>query len=578
MTTALGSDTAAQALHAKARVVDARCAGQKLRNFIVHEFRDVLRIRADALHALRDKRVRVNGEITLDSHVLAIGDVVRIEVDSAHAMASRLHSIDVAVRHAEPGLMVLLKAPGVKRHDVEWAAGALAALADRESAQTVDIEQLSPWIAINEVEKSVRSLIVLVDGAEHRAAMEDQLRSGEMEFTLCAVCHGSVDQIAVDAAAVPGSAEATGLACRIRVTVDRTISSLGAGQLSLVRAAVSATSSPGLALRRFMEAADRPVAGWQKHTKPLENHRDKGTLLAFVGIEFPSPAAGGQRVAVTEGIPQKLLSVCEREAKFYDRRLTKTRAEVERVRTSDLAVHASGPSAEDGAHDWDVEMVNGRPAAYITGTKEFCGHAFRVTPDTLIPRQSTEVLARATAGLLGTGAPRILDLGTGSGCVLLAVLLHHGSATGAGVDISAAALEVARSNCERHGLSQRVALLSGSFETFAADPAIASCGPFDVIACNPPYLAPWRAARMRTAIEHEPELALVAGDGGYQAYSAICQSLRTNPAILRPGGCIAFEIGKGMEKGVRAIFAEWTETQALRDAYGFLRVLVFQRP
>ncbi|KAJ2712394.1 hypothetical protein H4R19_002777 [Coemansia spiralis] len=580
MSVAPGDSAAAQTLHAKAKVVDARCAGQKLRNFIVHEFRDVLRVRADALHALRDKRVRVNGQTTLDSHVLVAGDVVQIEIDSALAIASRLRGLDVSARYSEPGLAVVLKAPGVKRQDVEWAAAALAALGDGEEAQAVDIERLTPWIAINEVEKSVRSLVVLVDGPARRAALENWLSSGEVEFTLSAVCHGSVDQAAADAAAAAAAgsdnAEDPGAAGRVRITVDRTINSSMAGQLSLVRATVSATPSPGLALRRFMHALDRPVAGWQNHTRPLGNHRDKGTLLAFIGVELPSLAPGGYRVTVTEDVPQKLLAVCERETKFYDRRLDKKRAEVERLRVNGSpSIQSAG---NDGENDWDVDMVNGRPVAYIAGTKEFCGHTFRVTQDTLIPRQSTEVLAHATAGLLGAGAPRILDLGTGNGCILLSVLLQRGSACGTGVDISTAALAVARNNCELHGLSHRTALLNGSFETFAADPDIASRGPFDVIACNPPYLSSGKAARMRASIEHEPELALVAGEGGYQAYRAICKSLRDCPDILCPSSYIAFEIGKGMEKGVRAIFAEWTEVQAHRDSYGFLRVLVFQRP
>ncbi|KAJ1731291.1 hypothetical protein LPJ61_002601 [Coemansia biformis] len=602
-----GSGAAARPLYTRTKVVDAHGAGQKLRNYIVHEFRDVLRIRADALHALREKRVRVNGEIVLDSHVLAAGDSVQIEIDGTRAIKSRLHSLDVVLRYAEPGLVVLLKAPGVKRQDVEWAAAALVALGDGLCAQATDGDQLEPWIAVNEAEKSVRSLVLLVDSAARHAAMEELLGSGHVEFTLCALCHGGADRVATDAVALSAAHNATAAVAssssgrfsgggRVGVTVDRTVSSLTVGQLSLVRGAVTSTSNPSLALRRFMCALGCPIAGTQNHTKPLPNHRDKGTLLAFVRIEFPSLADDGRRVAVTEDTPQKLLAVCEREARFHSRRLDKTRAEVERLRAAGPETGGLGASTPDrqtaqsprprAAEDvpgWEVEMVNGRPAAYITGIKEFCGYVYHVTPDTLIPRASTEVLAWATVDLLrsragATDAPRVLDLGTGSGCVLLSVLLQISSAHGVGVDISTAALAVARDNSERHGLLQRAALLQGSFEAFALDPDVTSNGPFDAIACNPPYVSSWKAARMGATIEHEPALALIAEDGGYQAYRTIHKSLQTTPAILRPGGCIAFEIGKGMERGVRAIFAEWVEVHALRDAYGFLRVLVFRRP
>ncbi|KAJ2780127.1 hypothetical protein H4R18_003631 [Coemansia javaensis] len=575
------------ALCSRTAVVGAGSAGQKLRNYIVHEFRDLLAVRADSTAALRQKRVRVNGAVVLDSHVLAAGDRVQVQGDAARAIETRLRGLDVALRYSEPGLAVLLKAPGVNAPDAEWAAGALGVVGPRHAVTPGVVgprHAVTPWLAVNQVEKSVRSLVLVADSEARRAAMAAHIAAGRVRFDLSAVCHGAVDQAAVDrAGGAVRDAETGGSA---RIAVEATTRSSGAGHLTLVRGAVTGAANPGLVLRRAMAALGCPVVGTQSAARPLRGQRDKGALLAFTRVEFPSPATGAP-VAVDVGAAPKLLAVCAREARFHARRLAAARAEVERAAPGlGLGLGLGlGQAAAAAAAAWDVDMADGCPAAYVTGLKDFCGHTLRVTRDTLIPRASTETLVRAAVEQLELGLdpdlvpePRVLDLGTGSGCVLVATLLRAASAAGTGVDISDAALAVARDNCQRHGLAQRCVLLHSSFEAFAEDAAVVARGPFDVIACNPPYVSPQRAAQMRAAAVREPALALVAEDGGYRAYRTVCASLERAPAVLRAGsGCLALEIGKGMERGVRAIFAAWTEVAALSDAHGFLRVLVFRR-
>ncbi|KAJ2401254.1 hypothetical protein GGI23_001516, partial [Coemansia sp. RSA 2559] len=155
-------------LRVKEKTVDTQSSGTKLRNYIVREFRQELVIRADAIAALRQKRVRVNGSIVLDSYRLEEGDRVQIEVDAMQAIKSRLHSLDVDVKHAENGLVVLSKAPGISRPDVEWAAPALLLVAQEPPAAEIEAHQIKPWIAVNDVEKSIRGLILLVDTEKRR--------------------------------------------------------------------------------------------------------------------------------------------------------------------------------------------------------------------------------------------------------------------------------------------------------------------------------------------------------------------------------------------------------------------------
>ncbi|KAJ2856130.1 hypothetical protein J3B02_001778 [Coemansia erecta] len=366
----------------------------------------------------------------------------------------------------------------------------------------------------------------------------------------------------------------------IKTRVVSVTKSSSVGYLSLIESTVTRTVHPSLVLRRYMFEMNNPVVGSQNHARPLPNHRDKGALIAIIGITMPSLAhSGKEAVSVSADVPSKLHAVCKREAKFYGQRKQKAQQELEKY--EEVRIMSTSASEDLAANETlaaDIELVDGIPAAYISGFKEFCGNAFHVSPDTLIPRSSTQTLVEAAVSLVSATRPRIVDLGTGSGCVLLSILMRMPDATGVGIDISVPALTVANRNCQLYGLNERAALLKGSFDGFCADANVLEHGPFDMIVCNPPYISAKKALRLRASFEHEPSLALVADDGGYQAYRQIHTSLSSNMAILRTGGHIAFEIGKDMEKGVRRIFTGWSEAAALKDNHGFLRVLVFQKP
>jgi release factor glutamine methyltransferase len=176
------------------------------------------------------------------------------------------------------------------------------------------------------------------------------------------------------------------------------------------------------------------------------------------------------------------------------------------------------------------------PLPYILGEREFWSLSLRVTPRTLIPRPDTETLVEAALAWCATrrGRPRILDLGTGSGCVLLALLAELPAARGVGVDISPSALSVARANAERLGVGQRAAFL-------CADWSSALSGTFDLVVCNPPYIADSEWDALETDVrDFEPALALRGGADGLDAYRTILSEL---PRLLAPNGSAFFELG-----------------------------------
>ena len=171
------------------------------------------------------------------------------------------------------------------------------------------------------------------------------------------------------------------------------------------------------------------------------------------------------------------------------------------------------------------------PFAYLAGAKEFWSLPFRVTPDVLIPRPESEtVVETVLAALPDRNAPlRLLDLGTGSGCLLVALLHELPNAFGVGADRSAAALAVARGNAAANGLGGRAGFV-------CADWAAPLAGPFDVIVSNPPYIDAAEIDALEPDVRQEPIIALTAGPDTLLAYRTIVAAA---PGLLTPGGILA---------------------------------------
>jgi release factor glutamine methyltransferase len=186
------------------------------------------------------------------------------------------------------------------------------------------------------------------------------------------------------------------------------------------------------------------------------------------------------------------------------------------------------------------------PMAYLLGSREFWGLDFQVGPGVLVPRPETETLIEVVLAALTDrrAALRILDLGTGTGCLLLTLLTLYPNALGIGIDRSATALAYAARNRRAHGLEARSLLVQGDWLG-------AVQGPFDLVVANPPYIAPDEPRDPET--RHEPEAALLAGRDGLDAYHALAGPTRS---VLRPLGLAVFEIGAGQGPAVTALLEQ----------------------
>lgn len=207
------------------------------------------------------------------------------------------------------------------------------------------------------------------------------------------------------------------------------------------------------------------------------------------------------------------------------------------------------PPPEDARSAFDVlvaRRVAGEPVAYLTGEREFMGLAFAVGPGVLVPRPETELLVEWAVGWLADRPEaRVIDVGTGSGAIALAVAVHaapHFGGLIVGSDVSAVALGFATRNRARCGLTERVALVRGNLLDWCR-------GPVDLVLANLPYLRPEQAAGNRE-LAAEPSLALV---GGAEGLDLIRRLLAGAPRVLAPHGAIALELDPSQAEAAAAL-------------------------
>lgn len=221
-----------------------------------------------------------------------------------------------------------------------------------------------------------------------------------------------------------------------------------------------------------------------------------------------------------------------------------------------------------------TRRLNYEPIQYITGKQEFFGLTLKVTPATLIPRPETEHLVEAVLHRLPADQPlRLLDVGTGTGAIALALATHLPRAQVTAVDLSAEALEVARENAATLHLEGRVDfLLSDLLDSLAAKDQTAA---FDAIVSNPPYIPESDRVELHPQVrDYEPARALFAGSRGLDIYRRLIPQAH---AALKPGGLLALEIGHGQREDLATLLENWSNVAFVDDLQQIPRVALAQR-
>jgi release factor glutamine methyltransferase len=215
------------------------------------------------------------------------------------------------------------------------------------------------------------------------------------------------------------------------------------------------------------------------------------------------------------------------------------------------------------------------PLQYLTGVQEFYGLSLRVTPATLIPRPETEHLVEAVLDWAGKLAPnqqaglKIVDVGTGTGAIAIALTANLPQASVAACDLSLAALAIAKENAASLGFGDRI--------TFSRSDLLAVYGgdTFDAIVSNPPYIPVGDSPGMQPEVrDFEPHSALFAGDDGLEVYRRLIPQAH---AALRPGGLLAMEFGFGQRDALAALLQDWKDVQFIDDYAGIPRVVLAEK-
>jgi release factor glutamine methyltransferase len=232
------------------------------------------------------------------------------------------------------------------------------------------------------------------------------------------------------------------------------------------------------------------------------------------------------------------------------------------------------PATLDVLRELVKRRVAGEPLQYVTGEAEFCGLKLAVDRRVLIPRPETELLVevvvrRLTANGVGATSPTVVDVGTGSGCIALALAKRLPAAQIIAVDRSQEALEVAQANARTHGLEKNVRFLHGSLLL-----GVSGSAPVDVVVSNPPYVSRGDHAKLpREVKDFEPESALVAGADGLEVFRQLLPEART---VLSPNGFLALEFGAGQRAAVAELAggAGYVVHEVVKDLQGHERVMV----
>jgi release factor glutamine methyltransferase len=220
-----------------------------------------------------------------------------------------------------------------------------------------------------------------------------------------------------------------------------------------------------------------------------------------------------------------------------------------------------------------AERARGVPAQYITGHQEFWGLDFIVSPAVLIPRPETEHVIETVLECIGSERSsvfRIADVGTGSGCIALALAHELPRAEIYAIDISPAALELARANAVRHQLESRIRFYEGDLLTGFADNF------FDFVVSNPPYVGDSEEDHVQLEVrKFEPRNAVFAGPGGTELIERLLPQAR---AALKPGGWLVMEISGTIAGDVKRLLASWDQVEIKPDLQSIPRVALAQKP
>ncbi|KAJ3282862.1 hypothetical protein HK104_010675 [Borealophlyctis nickersoniae] len=593
----------AQVRRASHATVTSADAGAKLAKYIRNAFPTIPLSKSQAHACFKESAVLVNGKVARETQQLFEGDVVTLFRTVDDCKRARDY-VKVEIEYEDAHLAIVSKPSGIALAEKETHTLELALPYNLIPA--VGPDALPHPECINFMDNATQGLAVVAKTKGAKAQLRRMHDQCEMVLKYHVMCHGNVETTSGksigESFVIDDDIRAQPAATSVKILSTSRTRNSPTGFLSTLEV-IPIGGTQRHQPRIHLLNRGHPVIGQSKYTLPHRTARDKGLFMALTGVQFKHPLTG-QDVVVQKPEPAKFEAFRIRDAKAWDRKKEEDARELS---------EAGGGSREESESDTDGDL----PVAYVTGQKDFFNLRFHVTPSVMIPRPASQTLVRVALRYISeTATPRVLDLGTGSGCLLISILSACAMALGVGLDASEGALDVARGNAERLGVGDRARFVVGKFDS-VGDALLAGGGrdekaatqdveksevsstvstgmvpaPFDVVVCNPPYLTKRKARAFETrSLENEPESALFAGPTGYEAYVDVEAGLGVGTGVIKDGTVLVVEVGHGMADRVVKIFegkkvqgsklrqdGRWQFLEMVRDDKELERCLVFRR-
>ncbi|KAF7729327.1 hypothetical protein EC973_004583 [Apophysomyces ossiformis] len=541
----------------------------RIKKWLLTHYRHAVKSKECVRRSFQRKEISVNGKVAEETRILTAGDVVEVRYDRSMEELERFKQVEMDVRYQDEHLAIVWKPAGQNFGIFERA---LQHMLQNPTGERV-------W-CIYSLQKAASGLLLVAKTAEARTLLLESYEASTIDLQMRVMCHGHVPPDLLSR--LPNTIAPTPAPENLPENQEeddegeQAVTSTNALQLIKRLNVVSVTRSnnadyittldldmstplSSVGLRSlFFHHTPYPIIGNSTYTKFLKSSRDKGLCMSLLRISLNHPYTG-EPIQIQANEPEKFELLRQREQKFWRRKIDQ---ELEEMRKAGLEV--------DDAKYFDELEISDRkkkPLAYVLGEKEFCGLRFKVTESCLIPRPSSETLVYAT---VQSNPRRVLDIGTGSGNLLISILKLLPEAVGVGVDISKEALDVAMQNATKLDVADRCTFVLKDMAELEPTEL------FDVVVCNPPYLNLEYVSKQKEQmqmLEHEPSDALFAKEQGYEWYTVLS---KVAPMVLRPSGRVVLECGKGMIERVKIIWSGWKVVEVRTDAQGFQRCLVLE--
>lgn len=456
--------------------------------------------------------IKVNGKLAREKDLVEPG--MKITIDTTPELVQKwMNSEKIDIIYETDQIAIIFKKPG---------AVVLGGTQNLAFACKYQLKNASNIQFIHPPSTSSMGLTIVSKDNDAFSMFHRMWSSGSIEETWRVICHAPSNNLVLE--------KHSNL-----ILVESTKSkSSNSGSIWTVDMILKSGYDAGY-LRKLFLQEKIPIIGNSRNTVPVKSAKNRGIFECLIQIDFEDPYTN-ENVSVKIPEPDKFTTLRERELAGFHRFI------------NDETIRIEGD----------------------TKSKIFFGNQFLFNSFVLTPRNASETLVSAALEI-DKGDSNVVDLGTGTCCLLLSFLIHSPSSTGVGIDISPESVQVANQNIQKFNLQERAQVILGDFESIQNLESR-----IDIVLCNPPYLSLDGKKKAPMTMLNEPELAVVAGETGLEIYHRL-EDILVNSSGITPSTTIFIEIGHGTSQQVCKIFENrYYLVRLVHDQYGLERCCVFR--